>query len=637
MPELISRISEVVVLCWSTPSASDLQAQKIAAHLGAEVNFVALAPRAPDDSASIGEAVPKCICLIVDAETLAKAAYLMPGGTSGLQGLTSLAEYVLIYGFQPIDSHCAILRTLTSGGLASVQPLLPDASFHVSGDHREWCGQFSGLSVKAADSSREKSFVEGTDLQRQDAMIRAGNRPFFVRRKIGESQVFFWPCSELANLDENVPRGSRPSSWFSRLAPLMMFLRGALGDRLWHNEHPRACIMIDDPLLKGRYGFLEYRRLLDLMRTQQFCASIAFIPWNYRRSSKKVGDLVSANYGRPFLCVHGCDHTQLEFASTELEVLSGKARLALERMRIHSQLSGVAFDDVMVFPQGCFSAEAVTALKSSGYLAAVNGDVCPASRPETFVLRDLLEVAVTRFAGFPLFGRRYTIELADFAFDLFVGRPALAVEHHEYFRNGYGALESFVEQINALDERLEWANLGTICSHACLIKILENGVTHVRFYTDRFTLQNRGAEARSYLLYRRLANAEPVPAITVDGRKWVCHREGDNFKICVSLEAGQTAEIRIWPEASSGGSTWKPTDVHNVKVGIRRLLSEFRDNHVVTTKILNQMLTILMNFLTRRKAARNVALGGIQSAITFFTMFPAYEKLARIATGYGDL
>jgi hypothetical protein len=47
---------------------------------------------------------------------------------------------------------------------------------------------------------------------------------------------------------------------------------------------------------------------------------------------------------------------------------------------------------------------------------------------------DLLDVAVTRYGGFPLFGRRYPRSLLPFALDLFMGKPALIAEHHEYFR-----------------------------------------------------------------------------------------------------------------------------------------------------------------------------------------------------------
>src|SRR6185436_12097790 len=125
----------------------------------------------------------------------------------------------------------------------------------------------------------------------------------------------------------------------------------------------------------------------------------------------------------PFLCVHGCDHTDAEFATQDAASLHGKAKLALERMRKHQRFSGVRFDEVMVFPQGRFSVEAVKALKAAGYLASVNGDVVPAGAPEPdrMTLRDLLDVAVTRFADFPLFGRRYPRDLTDLALDLFLG------------------------------------------------------------------------------------------------------------------------------------------------------------------------------------------------------------------------
>jgi hypothetical protein len=47
-----------------------------------------------------------------------------------------------------------------------------------------------------------------------------------------------------------------------------------------------ACVVIDGPLLQQRYGFLNFRELLQLMEKQNFATSIAFIPWNWRRSHR---------------------------------------------------------------------------------------------------------------------------------------------------------------------------------------------------------------------------------------------------------------------------------------------------------------------------------------------------------------
>ena len=164
-------------------------------------------------------------------------------------------------------------------------------------------------------------------------------------------------------------------------------------------------------------------------------------------------------------------------------------------MRAHSQLSGVPFDDVMVFPQGLFSSEAVRALNERGYLAAVNTARNPLDNPRIMTLRDALDVACTAFEDFPLFGRHYTKDPADFALDLFLGKPAIAVEHHGYFRGGYEPLEAFVKQVNSFDMQLQWSNLAAILSRVSLNKVMPDGVINVRFYTNRFWLKNKGTRS----------------------------------------------------------------------------------------------------------------------------------------------
>jgi hypothetical protein len=595
---------EVVVLCWNSPADSDANAHKIAAFMGAEATFVCLTTAVLRDGAALRKLVPKCTSLIVNAETLAKVADAMQSGVSGLPILTSLTEHVFIYGFQSTNRHCAILRALSSGGLLRIQPLQDThATFHVADGHRESCGQLSGLSLGAVDATRESCFVEGSEERRHDVIIRAGHKPFFVRSDNGGSHLFFLACGELADLNEKVRREAAILSWFSRLTPLMMFLRGALGNRVWHNDYPRACFIIDDPLLTNSYGFLDYRRLAEIMRQQRFSTCIAFIPWNYRRSSKEVAELFSSNHSMSSLCIHGCDHTAREFATTDFESLHGKAQMALERMRTHQRLSGVPFDDIMVFPQGHFSLEAMTALKASGYLAAVNTDLSPSMMTETLVVRDLLEVAVTRFADFPLFGRRYPHEVAEFALDLFLGKPALVVEHHGYFRDGYNALETFIARVNALEERLEWTNVATICSRACLTRTAKDGDIYVRFYTSRFWLKNEGTQIRTYVLLRRQTPDGPPPSVTINGRGRDYEREDGNFKIRLSLDAGQTAEIRVLSgEPDSAGFSCPQTTIYKARVLVRRMLCEFRDSYVDTNRVLSGIVSPARNFRSRRKA-----------------------------------
>jgi hypothetical protein len=374
--------------------------------------------------------------------------------------------------------------------------------------------------------------------------------------------------------------------------PLMIFLKAALKDGVWHSRRSQACFIIDDPLLKPRYGFLDYSKLLESLKRYGFCTSVAFIPWNYRRSRKRVAAFFGVEPNSLSLCVHGCDHTGGEFAATAPSLLLAKARLALDRMRRHSELSGASFDEVMVFPQGLFSMEALQALDDCGYLAAVNTDLNPSDQPQELTLRDLMSVAVTTGNGFPLFGRHYPRDVADFAFDLFVGKPAFVVEHHGYFRNGYEALGDFVKLLNGLDDEIKWSNLASSCSQASLERATADGTVHIRFYTSRFCLNNEGAQHQDYLLFRPRTSERPLPRVTVNGCSWAPEQHPESLGIRLSLGPGESADIHVLPDHPKCDVSWRPSYSYSAKVLVRRLLCEIRDNYVDTNAFLSKVAAV---------------------------------------------
>jgi hypothetical protein len=407
-------------------------------------------------------------------------------------------------------------------------------------------------------------------------------------------------ASELADLDAAVSHNASPLHWFSRVAPLMMFLRNRLGPQVWHNENPTACIVIDDPLLRSRHGFLNYRQLLDSMSRLKFATNLAFIPWNYRRSDPETAGAFLASTRAPRLCVHGCDHTQAEFATRDKAALLGKARLALERMREHSCHYGVAFDPVMVFPQGLFSIESLSALRDAGFVAAVNTDLWPAFGDEALSLRDLLDVAVTRWAHLPLFGRRYPRDIAEFAFDLFLGKPAIAVEHHGYFRDGQRALESFVGMLNRLDERLEWTNIGSICTRASLVQHISATKSRVRFFSPVFSLTNPGTDVHEYQLVHPDNGASPT--VSIDGMAPSSVRTDNHGAISLSLMPGQSATVTVATPAPISAPSPTPL-TYSVTVAIRRWLCEFRDNHIHTNRLLDTAVTKARSLFVNSRAS----------------------------------
>jgi hypothetical protein len=380
----------------------------------------------------------------------------------------------------------------------------------------------------------------------------------------------------------------------------MMLLFQVGGKCFWHNESPGACFIIDDPLLRKRYGFLSYDKLLALMERERFTASIAFIPWNRKRSHQRIAELFRRNPCKYSLCVHGCDHTRGEFGGSTVESLQQKAQRALDRMAQHQELTGLAFDSVMVFPQGIFSSEAMDALSARGYLAAVNSTHQQVNRPETLLLlRDLLEVAVTCYSLCPLFVRHYPSDMAGLAFDLFLGKPALLVEHHGYFGDGYAALRDAVRQLDTMQEGLAWDSLGEVCTRACVKRMVPHGEIHIRFYCDRFRYRNDCDQTQACVFCRYFVNGAIPNAVIVNGTATACGYEDGFLRIPHSLTPGQAVEIRIERDRPAPLALPTVSRPEGARVFLRRKLSEIRDNHVQTNRTLNALASMAGTLLAR--------------------------------------
>ncbi|TRZ48663.1 hypothetical protein D4S03_09385 [bacterium] len=204
-----------------------------------------------------------------------------------------------------------------------------------------------------------------------------------------------------------------------------------------------ASIIIDDPLLRENYGFLNYRKLLNLMDKHNFFTTIAFIPFNFNRTDKRIAALFRERPDRFSLCVHGCDHTKGEFGKTDFNHLDDKVKLATARMIEHERRTGIPFDRIMVFPQGIFSNAALGALKKNNYLAAVNTEAMPVDGHIS--------------SNFPFFLRYNPEDVINCGSD-----PTFITLHHDYFKNGYERLTDFVDELNTRSKNVKWDSLGNI-------------------------------------------------------------------------------------------------------------------------------------------------------------------------------
>ncbi|MGP8052756.1 MAG: hypothetical protein ACLQAH_02940 [Limisphaerales bacterium] len=583
-------MAEVTLLCWENPGASELNLTKVVKFLGGTVKMVTLTGEMAGKPECLERLLPRCTRLMASAHTLAKLAGKAQRRTPWQLILGSQGRQVLVYGFDQNPDKVRLLKELTSDSLVGLEGI-PSLGrrINVTQDFRAGCRQLSGLSFDSVSSDEQLTYVNGKEKGACMPIISLEQNALFVRAQAQDCLLFLLACRQIPDLDAPVPEGCSILNFFPGLVPVFMFLYSSSNDEFWHSDRSGACFILDDPLLKRRYGFLNYQKLLDLMDRKHFSTSIAFIPWNYRKSHPRVARLLASRPHAYSLCVHGCDHTRAEFGTTKKVVLEENASQALEWMRSHYRRSGVDFDNVMIFPQGIFSSAAMEALKSCGYLAAVNSTPYPIDARSEITLSDLLQVAITRFSNFPLFTRRYPQKLAELALDLFLGKPALVVEHHGFFRNGYEALADTVDKLYGMDNKLEWGNLDTICSRACLTRAAGNEDVRVLFFTNRFLLRNETDQPKNYFLTRaRLCN-EGIPEVFINGRPADACCEVDSLNLQWSLNPGQSAEIKIACGQSEPGFVSRRRDpLHQAKVFIRRNLSEFRDNYLDLNPLLSK-------------------------------------------------
>jgi len=245
--------------------------------------------------------------------------------------------------------------------------------------------------------------------------------------------------------------------------------------QIYNKQETLACLIIDDPLLRPKYGCLDYKKLLGEMKSHNFFTEIAFIPWNYKRSDSKTVRLFADNPEYFAICVHGCNHLGNEYGGNNYRELCALSSTALWRMEQHKNLTGLGYDPVFVFPQGHFSSIAMKALKDSGFFAAFNSTIKAVDMEEPSLI-EYQQPATKIYHGFPLFLRRYPIDKTKFIEDISSGRPILIVEHHAIFRDGYETITDFVDWVNSLG-KIRWTSLLQIAESYLKEKPQAPGIT----------------------------------------------------------------------------------------------------------------------------------------------------------------
>lgn len=592
--------SEAILLSSEISKPIDSNLARIAEFLGVECKFI------QDDYKSGIYHLKKQIrtndlCLITSAKTLAKIQCTYNYGDDLKYFLFKQARFIFVYGFCPGEIESSVLKYLTSGLLSSISSFDHcDYKYQLSSDLRHITKQFCGLSFGPINENIDFNFVKENNSNDLKDIISINNRPFFTTLKRNKCILFLLATNQIVDINDTIDVSFNIKKYFSQLVPPLMFLRYVFKDRCWHNKKRYASFIIDDPLLKESYGFLNYRHLLKAMDQHNFSSTIAFIPWNYNRTDRGVALLFKDRADRLSICAHGCDHTQNEFGITDSKRLNNKIRLATNRMEFHEQLTGISFDKVMVFPKGIFSRQAMKMLKCNNYLGAVNSSSIPndANKSKVLKLSDYLDIAIMKYENFPLFLRKYPGEMIDFAFDLFLGKPLFFVEHHHYFKEGYEEIAKFIQKINSIEKDIRWRRLEEIFKNINLQKRISDENIYCKIYVNNAIIKNEYDIIQKYVIIKNETEGIPIEELSVNGKKAVYNIENNLLTLCVEIAPKSTAEIKIIYRNDYPYSIDNRELGYKVKTNARRYLSEFRDNYLSKNEVLLSLANKFMRLFS---------------------------------------
>jgi hypothetical protein len=553
----------------------------------------------PWNAVSLGELPGECgsaegvraggFCILSSAACIAAAPQTIEGADMVLPAWMLNASSLYIYDFQDTTPCRNLLRSLTDEPAGEIRkPAAPEARLSVTNDFPEMCGPMSGISAPVKANEKDAYFALRKRAESWQSIVTANHGESFISAIRGGVQFFLNACSDIVEINAPAAKYFDVKENFCNSVPLVMYLKWAFADICWTGVETRGCLIVDDPLLKPRYGFMRFSDTLELMDSHNFTTTIAFIPWNWRRTNRQTIRQFQQRSDRLSLCIHGCDHTGGEFAARSSALLNKRIKTAAQRMELLLEKTSLQHDHVMVFPQGSFSPEAGRALKLNGFVAAVNTEVAPSggAQNET-VVADLWNVAIMKYGTFPIFTRRYlTHGIENFAFDALLGKPCLVVAHHDVFKAGGHDLMEFIEQLNSLNRTLRWCSLGDVVKHSFRMRNCVGGAQGIQMYAEELVAENLSPEPREFVVMREERDPDCVKAVIVNQQAVDHTFEENHLRFRVTVPAGARIEVRVLYLDNLEVDSRTDSIAYTIKTRVRRHLSEFRDNYVSRNDLL---------------------------------------------------
>lgn len=515
---------------------------------------------------------------VVDVSALASAPSLLQ--TSFTAHIRSLLRPVLFLVTAVDVSTLHLLEKLSAGRIQGLNLLANPTRLTFSAASRPWSKGLAGQTFDRDDSS---AIALGIRPQAAlDELMRLDGQPTFVTWTESQVPRYVWATPDVFDAFATVDSEYDLERRLDKILPLLIFLRETFGVACWHNPEATAALTIDDPLLQPNYGFINFRSLLLSARTHGFHVSLAFIPWNSWRTRERDAALFREFSDVFSLCVHGCDHTNNEYGVDDHGLLLDKNHRALDRMELHSNRTGIPFTPIAVCPQERCSLAAWRAFADHpSMLALMNTRTMPrVGSGQNVKGANLLLPAQDSLFGFPAFKRHYPGSMSRFALNLYLGKPAILVEHHDYFRDGQRPIEEFAASLRQINPAVQWRSLEQVTITAHLRRQENNDATAIRFFTHRFEFTPTAKDSRVIQLKKRVGDPTRIRAFRVDGVSIPFAREGEFVRAEITTEPDRRVRVYLEPEPLPARTRYSFGLSYRTGVATRRLLSEMRDNYV---------------------------------------------------------
>jgi len=593
MPETVSavvacppRVSSALLLSLEQPTAADRDLTRL-------VNFFDIPCQAVTTREHMDQSQGQ-YAIVSSADCLADAIEGSLDFGRALPPWISKASTVYVYGFQNSGRSTKLLRFLTGDPQAEVRPINnQEAVMTVTADYPDMCGPMSGMRVPVTLRAPGCVYAGSLGAGAFQSIIRADEGEVFFGVTCAGVRFFLNMWGSTLDIDALAAEYFDVKKFFCEAVPVTFYLKWAFRDAALSRREINACLIVDDPPLKRRYGFLDFREALDLMGRHNFATTIAFIPWNWRRTDQRTVSMFQNNPERLSLVVHGCDHTSGEFAERSAVLLNRKLRTSTQRMERFRRRASLKADRVMVFPQGQFSPETGRALKLNEFDAAVNTEVAPAQGAvNKTTIADLWSLAIMRYGTFPIFTRRYLHHgIENFAFDALLGKPCLIASHHDVFRNHARDLVDMVARLNSLKWNLVWRPLGEVIRRGFTVRPLDDGTRVVRMFASSMMVENTSAEVYNLLLLKEEGDPDCLESVSVNEAPVAFNAEDGYLRVRLTLVPGDAANVRVVYRNNFQEAATRDSSGAKIKIAAKRYLSEFRDNYLSRNDFLYQSAT----------------------------------------------